>query len=244
MMGDEPLVRIRNLTHAYFRRRGPRAMRRVEALAGVDLDIARGSIVALVGQSGSGKSTLARCLARLQDPTGGEIHIDGVDALALTPARLRELRQQVQLVFQDAAGALDPRFTALEIVAEPLEILHHGTRGERRERARELMQSVGLPAEGGGRRPLDLSGGQRQRLAIARALLRSPELIILDEPTSALDADTEREVLEAIEQARVGRMLIVIAHRSSTIERADAILHLDDGRALFTSNVRARASAT
>ena len=232
-MGDEPLVRIRNLTHAYLRRRGPHGMRRVAALAGVDLDIARGGVVALVGQSGSGKSTLARCLARLQDPTGGEIHIDGVDALALPPARLRELRQQVQLVFQDAPGALDPRFTALEIVAEPLEILRRCTRRERGERARELMQSVGLSPEWGARRPLDLSGGQRQRLAIARALAVEPRLLILDEGFTGLDASIQAQIAELLLSLRRQRGLtyLLISHDLALMSvLADEVAIMFEGR--------------
>lgn len=203
MADSEPLVRVRNLTRTYLRRRGPQRTRRVEALAGVDLDVPRGSIVALVGQSGSGKSTLARCLARLEEPTGGELRFDGEDALALPPRRLRELRERVQLIFQDSAGALDPRFTAAEIVAEPLEILGRGGRGERRERALALMESVGLARAWAGRRPLDLSGGQRQRLAIARALALEPVLLILDEAFTGLDASI---------QAQISSLLLALQH--------------------------------
>jgi len=155
MEGDEPLVRIRGLTrsHAPRGRGGP-----VPALAGVDLDIRRGTSVALVGRSGAGKSTVARCLARLEDPDGGEITFDGADVLSLRGPALRAFREKVQLILQDSAAALDPRFTALEIVAEPLEILGRGSAHERQRRARELIETVALPADCAVRRPGQLSG--------------------------------------------------------------------------------------
>ena len=195
MEDSEPLVRIRGLTRTYVRRRGPRHTRRVEALAGVDLDVARGSIVALVGQSGSGKSTLARCLARLEEPTGGEIWFDGEDVRALAAAPPARAPRARPAHLPGLGGrALDPRLTAAEIVAEPLDILGRGRRRERRQRALELMESVGLSADWADRRPLDLSGGQRQRLAIARALAVEPRLLILDEAFAGLDASIQAQV--------------------------------------------------
>jgi peptide/nickel transport system ATP-binding protein len=233
MADSEPLVRVRNLTRTYVRRRGPQATRRVEALAGVDLDVARGSIVALVGQSGSGKSTLAKCLARLEEPSGGEIRFDGEDALALTPHGLRRLRERVQLVFQDSAGALDPRFSAAEIVAEPLEILGRGGPGERRARALELMESVGLARALAGRRPLDLSGGQRQRLAIARALALDPILLILDEAFTGLDASIQAQISGLLLGLRreKGLTYLVVSHDLALMSvLADEVAIMFEGR--------------
>jgi ABC-type glutathione transport system ATPase component len=233
-MGDsEPLVRVRNLTRNYVRRRGPHRTRRVEALAGVDLDVPRGAIVALVGQSGSGKSTLARCLARLEEPTGGEIRFDGEDALALPPRRLRELRERVQLIFQDSAGALDPRFTAAQIVAEPLEILGRGRPAERRERAQALMESVGLSRDWADRRPLDLSGGQRQRLAIARALAVEPRLLILDEAFTGLDASIQAQISSLLLALRreKGLTYLFISHDLALMSvLADEVAIMFEGR--------------
>jgi len=190
-MNDEPLVRIRGLSKRYARRVAGRSAP-VDALAGVDLSIERGTVVALVGQSGSGKSTLARCLARQEEPTRGEIRFDGADVAALRGAALRAFREHVQLLFQDSAAALSPRLTATEIVSEPLEILGRGAAAQRRGYALELMETVGLPSAIADRRPLDLSGGQRQRLAIARALLKNAPILILDEATSHLDTEIGR----------------------------------------------------
>ena len=137
-MSEEPLVVIRGLTKRYLRRRR-RPSSAVDALAGVDLTIERGRVLALVGQSGSGKSTLARCLARLEEPTSGEIRFEGRDVASLAGPALRAFREGVQMLFQDSAAALSPRLTAAEIVSEPLESLRRGSRRERRRRALSLL---------------------------------------------------------------------------------------------------------
>jgi peptide/nickel transport system ATP-binding protein len=213
-MAEAPLVRARGLTKRYQRRRGPRGERAVDALVGVDITLARGATVALVGQSGSGKSTLARCLVRLEEPTSGTIEFEGTDVRALSGAGLRAFRERVQLVLQDAAAALSPRLRAAEIVSEPLEILGRGTRAERRRGAQELMETVGLPAALLDRRPLELSGGQRQRLALARALAVAPRLLILDEAFSGLDASIQAQMaaLLADLQRQRGLTYLLISH--------------------------------
>lgn len=211
-MVDEPLVRIRGLrrTHAP-RRSGGRV---VEALAGVDLDIRRGESVALVGRSGAGKSTLARCLARLEEPTAGAIHFEGVDVLGLRGPALRVFRERVQLILQDSAAALDPLLSAIDIVSEPLEILGRGTPAARGQRARELMETVGLSVDHGGRRPAQLSGGQRQRLAIARALAVGPRLLVLDEAFAGLDVTVQAQIAALLQdlRARHGLTLLYVSH--------------------------------
>jgi ABC-type glutathione transport system ATPase component len=186
----------------------------LEALRGVDLTLARGATLAVVGASGSGKSTLARCVARLEEPSGGEVWFEGVDLLSLSGRRLRPFRERLQLVLQDSAAALDPRLTAAEIVAEPLDILGRGGRRERRRRALELMETVGLGAAWSTRRPLDLSGGQRQSLAIARALAVGPQLLILDEAFAGLDASIQAQIAGLLGEVRErhGLTYLYISH--------------------------------
>jgi peptide/nickel transport system ATP-binding protein len=230
MEADQPLVRIRGLSRAHPPRgRGPT----VHALSGVDLDIFRGTAVALVGRSGAGKSTLARCLARLEDPTEGEIHFDGTDILSLRGAALRPFRAQVQLVLQDSAAALDPRFRAAEIVAEPLQILGRGSAVERRRRACALMETVGLPAEWAERRPGELSGGQRQRLAIARALAVEPRLLILDEAFAGLDMSVQAQIATLLDElrARHGLTFLYVSHDLALMASlADEAAVMHEGR--------------
>lgn len=230
MEADEPLVRIRGLTRWHAPRGNGRT---VQALAGIDLDIRRGTAVALVGRSGSGKSTLARCLARLEDPTAGEIRFDGADVSSLRGPALRAFRERVQLVLQDSVAALDPRFSAVDIVSEPLEILGRGTAGERRRRALELMAAVGLSADWGGRRPAQLSGGQRQRLALARALAVQPRLLILDEAFAGLDASVQAQIAALLEdlRARHGLTYLHVSHDLALMASlADEVAVIHEGR--------------
>ncbi len=230
MAHSEPLVRVRGLTRTYRRRGRLFGPDLVEALAGVDLDIRRGEVVALVGESGSGKSTLARCLARLEEPTSGRVEFEGQDLFA-QPAG--PIRARVQLIFQDSATALPPRFTAAEVVAEPLAIRGGTTRLERRTRALALMEKVGLGAEHADRRPLELSGGQRQRLAIARALVVEPRLLILDEAFTGLDASVQAQVAALLFALRrdQGLTCLVISHDLALMSViADEVAILYHGR--------------
>lgn len=229
---EGPLVRVLGLTKRYTRR-GSRRASPVQALAGIDLEVARGATLALVGQSGSGKSTLARCLARLEEPTSGEIWFDGVELASLRGRRLRPFRERIQLVLQDSAAALDPRLSAAEIVAEPLDIMGRGGRRARRRRARELMEMVGLPAAWGDRRPLELSGGQRQRLAIARALAVEPRLLILDEAFTGLDASIQAQIAGLLGEVRGrhGLTYLQISHDLALMSvLADEVAILFEGR--------------
>jgi peptide/nickel transport system ATP-binding protein len=233
MAAEPPLVRVEGLTQAYVRRAAVRGRSTVEALAGVDLAIERGALIALVGASGSGKSTLARCIALLEEPAGGRIWLEGVDVSSLDSAGRRAYRERVQLVFQDAASALSPRLTAVEIVAEPLAILRRGDRRTRRRRALELMEMVGLVAGLAERRPLDLSGGQRQRLALARALAVEPRLLILDEAFTGLDASIQAQIASMVEDLRRERGLtcLCISHDLALMSViADEVAILFEGR--------------
>jgi peptide/nickel transport system permease protein len=232
-MPHEPLVSVRGLVKRYAQRGGRHA---VDALAGVDLDIAPGATVALVGESGSGKSTLARCLARLEKPDAGEIRFGGADS--------RPFPEQVQLVLQDAAGSLNPAMRAVDIVAEPL--LVRG-RPDARRRALELMEQVGLPANRAGALPHEFSGGQRQRLAIARALALEPRLLILDEALSGLDLSIQAQIANLLLelQQRRGIAYLFITHDPAMASRvADATVAMRNGRIVGGAPVNRPPPAT
>lgn len=231
---SEPLIEVRNVSKEYVQR-GPltRAKNAVNALAGVSLKICRGSTVAIVGASGSGKSTLARCLALLEQPSGGEIIFEGRDLLALSARELFPIRRRIQLIFQDPTSALDPRLTAAELIAEPLVIQRIGTKEERQAKAREAMERVGLPASCANKRPLEFSGGQRQRIAIARALVLEPALLILDEALSSLDLGNQESILSLLSELQGARGItyVHISHDLRSVsEFADEIAVMHAGR--------------
>ena len=181
---------------------------------GVSLSIQRGETLGLVGESGSGKSTLARMILRLIQPTSGGVHFAGEDVLAASPTRLRELRQRMQIVFQDPYAALNPRMRVRDIVAEPFAI--HGGYGRDQIQARvlELLASVGLEHDTLDRFPHEFSGGQRQRINIARALALKPEFLVLDEPVSALDVSVGAQVVNLLRdlQRTHGLTYLFISH--------------------------------
>lgn len=205
----------------------------VRALQEIDFAVLRGSTFAVVGESGSGKSTLAKCLASFERPDEGEILFNGTNLLSLPAAELRKLRPQIQLLFQDAATSLNPRFSLLEAVMEPLEIQNIGSKSERLERARQLVQQVGLSPENSNRSVMEFSGGQRQRIAIARALTLQPEVLILDEALSGLDLSVQGQILELLStlQSRYSLTYILISHDLALVgEIADEVAVLHAGR--------------
>src|SRR5215472_19251890 len=180
-MALAPLLETRGLTKEY-RAAGllskPVIFRSVDD---VDFHIARSSATALVGASGSGKSTLSRCLVGLERPTSGQVLYQGTDISTMDRVQLRDYRRKVQIVFQEAAGTINPRFTAGVAVSEPLKILGIGNSVERKRQARYWIEQVGLSAEAADRPALEFSGGEQQRIAIARVLIKNPEVIIFDE---------------------------------------------------------------
>ncbi len=235
-----PILRVRGLRKRYTRREGWHTHTR-DVIAAIDLDVRAGTTLAIVGDSGAGKSTLARCLARLEAPDAGEIWFDGVEWAALRDAELRARRPQVQLVFQDAATALNPRFTAEEVIAEPLVIQQWGTPALRRERVNGLLREVGLAPEVAQRRCTEFSGGQQQRLAIARALALDPRLVILDEALSGLDLSTEAQLVALLRQLQQARGLtyILISHDLGLVAQfADEIVVMSAGRIVERGQTR------
>jgi len=227
--GTGMLVQVRDVHRTYRRPRTSlwHASPPVHALRGVSFDIAAGQRFGLVGESGSGKSTLIRLLAGLDSPTSGTITFAGRDVGGQPERRLRFLREQLQVVFQDPMGSLDPRMRVRDIIAEPLA----GRREpDVRGRVRELLAAVGLPPDAGQRYPHQFSGGQRQRISIARALAPRPSVLVADEPVSALDVSVRAQILnllaDLVEEFRltlvfVSHDLSVVRHVCDTI----AVLH-------------------
>jgi peptide/nickel transport system ATP-binding protein len=209
----QPLLKVENLGKQYARK-SARAIDNFAALDGVSFSIAPQTTLALVGESGSGKSTLALCIACLEPPTSGCILFQGIDLAALDQNRLRLLRPQVQLVFQDPANSLNPRWTALDIVSEPFLVQRRYTKPDRAVRALQLLDRVALPRKLAGRIAGELSGGQKQRLAVARALALEPKLIILDEALSALDCSVQAQIANLLLelQSSLGLTYLFITH--------------------------------
>jgi oligopeptide/dipeptide ABC transporter ATP-binding protein len=170
----------------------------VHAVDGVSLSVAEGEVLAIVGESGCGKSTLGRVMLRLIEPDSGSVRFAGEDLASLSPSALRTRRRDMQIIFQDPFGSLDPRMTVAQAIAEPLRLHRLVPRTEEASRVAELLRRVGLRPESAGRWPHEFSGGQRQRIAIARALASNPRLIIGDEPVSALDVSVQAQVINLL----------------------------------------------
>lgn len=206
---------------------------RFRAVDSVDFDLEAGRTLGIVGESGSGKSTLARCLIRLLEPTSGSVELEGRDVLSMAGAELKQFRRQVQMVFQDPYGSLNPRLTVGDALDEPLRVHGVGTADERSDRVVSLLQTVGLSPDHRARYPHEFSGGQRQRIGIARALALQPRLLIADEPVSALDVSVQAQVLNLLVELResLNLTMIFIAHDLAVVEHiSDEILVMRAGR--------------
>jgi peptide/nickel transport system ATP-binding protein/oligopeptide transport system ATP-binding protein len=192
----------------------------VKAVDGVSFTIQQGSTLGLVGESGCGKTTVGRTLLRLIPATAGQVSFDGQDVLGISSSRLKSLRRQMQIMFQDPYGSLNPRMTVEDIVGEGLTV-HRIARGkQRRQRVAEILEQVGLSARFAGRFPHEFSGGQRQRIGIARALAVSPKFIVCDEPVSALDVSIQSQIINLLQdlQDKLGLTYLFIAHDLAVVE--------------------------
>jgi peptide/nickel transport system ATP-binding protein len=229
----EPLVKVESLVKSFPSSRGKLNSEPVAAVDGVTFSIFSGTTLALVGESGSGKSTLAYCIAGMEKPTSGHIWLDGIEVTKLSERELRSVRPKIQLIFQDPAAAMNPRWTALQIVAEPLVVQNQIKRSEQFDHAKTLLARVGLPVDAGSRRLAEFSGGQRQRLSIARALALQPKLLILDEAFSALDCSVQAQMVNLLIDLRnsIGITCLFITHDLAMAALiADQIAVMECGR--------------
>jgi peptide/nickel transport system ATP-binding protein/oligopeptide transport system ATP-binding protein len=218
------LLDVRGLTKHYAGANG----RTLHALEDVSFTLETGEVLGIVGESGCGKTTLGRAVLRLVEPTAGAVLFDGVDLLRLSSRALKKRRRDLQVVFQDPFGSLNPRHTVRTLIGEPL-VVH----GERRvaERVAEMLALVGLPADAASRYPHEFSGGQRQRIAIARALALSPRLLVADEPVSALDVSIQSQIINLIAdlRRRLKLSMLFISHDLSVIRHVSdriAVMYL------------------
>jgi peptide/nickel transport system ATP-binding protein len=222
------LLRVENLVVDFPAGQG----RHVSAVSNVSFDVAERETLGLVGESGCGKSTTARAVIQLPQPTGGKVTFAGHELTALSGERLRVVRPQMQIVFQDPISSLNPRRRVGDIVGAPLKIWDRGSEDERRARVDEVLEAVGLdPDVARDKRPHEFSGGQCQRICIARALVLEPELVICDEPVSALDVSVQAQILNLLEdlKARYGLTLIFITHDLAVVKNVSdrvAVMYL------------------
>ena len=214
------LLTVKNLEKKFPVQRGllKRTVGYIHDVDGVSFEIAEGETLGLVGESGCGKSTTARVILRLLQSTGGEVTFNGKSISELTDDEMRDLRKDIQIVFQDPYASLNPRMTVRQIVAEPL-IVHGLAKDDSDPRVDEMLELCGLSREFGNRYPHEFSGGQRQRVGIARALVTNPKLVVLDEPVSALDVSVQAQILNLLDdlRKRFGFSYLFVAHDLSVV---------------------------
>ena len=238
----EPIIEVNNLAKYFSVTRGlfhQSKIADVKAVDGVSFTIHKGETLGLVGESGCGKTTLGKCILQLIRPTSGEVIFEGRDLCEMTDRELVPVRAKLQMIFQDPYDSLDPRFTATDIIGEPLRI-HHISKGkEYDERIAELLNLVGLAPYMGERYPHEFSGGQRQRLGIARALALQPQFIMCDEPISALDVSIQAQIINLLDdlQQKFGVSYLFISHDLSVVRHlSDRVVVMYLGKIMEISN--------
>jgi ABC-type oligopeptide transport system ATPase subunit len=232
---DRPLLDVVGLETHFPIRRGvlQRVVGHVKAVDGVSFHLRKGETLGLVGESGCGKTTVGRTILRLIPATGGKVYFDGKDVFAQGAASMRDLRRQMQIIFQDPGGSLNPRMRVGRIVGEPLEVHGLSTGEELRHRVEQLLERCGLWKAAADRYPHEFSGGQRQRIGIARALALEPRMIVCDEPTSALDVSIQSQILNLLSdlQDEFGLSYLFISHDMAVIHHiCDRIAVMFNGK--------------
>ncbi|MFI0714253.1 ABC transporter ATP-binding protein [Streptomyces inhibens] len=229
----EPLLKVRGLVRHFPITKGllKRQVGAVQAVDGIDFDVRPGETLGVVGESGCGKSTMGRLITRLDEPTGGSIEFQGQDITHLSTGKLRPMRRDVQMIFQDPYGSLNPRHTIGGIVSTPFRLQGVEPEGGVKKEVQRLLELVGLSPEHYNRYPHEFSGGQRQRIGIARALALKPKLVVADEPVSALDVSIQAQVVNLMDdlQEELGLTYVIIAHDLSVIRHVSdriAVMYL------------------
>jgi oligopeptide transport system ATP-binding protein len=233
-MSGDTLLRVKNVVKHFPIKQGAvirRQIGAVRAVDGVSLDVRRGETLGLVGETGCGKSTLARCVTRLHPLTSGTVEFDDQDISGLSRRALRPVRREIQMIFQDPYGALNPRRRVGSIIGDPFAVHGIADGAERKRRVQDLMALVGLNPEHYNRFPAEFSGGQRQRVGVARALALRPALVVCDEPVSALDVSSQAQILNLLAdlQRELGLTYVFIAHDLSVVEHVSdrvAVMYL------------------
>ncbi|MGW0884057.1 ABC transporter ATP-binding protein [Streptomyces sp. NPDC002671] len=229
----EVLLKVENLTKHFPIKKGilQRQVGAVKAVDGIDFEVRKGETLGVVGESGCGKSTMGRVITRLQDPTGGKITFEGQDITRLSTGKMRPLRRDIQMIFQDPYGSLNPRHTIGSIVSAPFRLQGVEPEGGVKKEVQRLLELVGLSPEHYNRYPHEFSGGQRQRIGIARALALKPKLVVADEPVSALDVSIQAQVVNLMDdlQQELGLTYVIIAHDLSVVRHVSdriAVMYL------------------